>query len=344
VIRRRRLIVAAAACLAATLGAACASTSSLGSRVRGYLPQTTAATTTTTTTTVPSSAERQCLHQHLATETFAPLPSLPTPGHMPADSFMARIAARGKLIAGVDQNTLGFGYRDPATGQLQGFDIDMAKQIATAIFGTPNVEFRAVTSAQRKTAIESGAVDVVVSLMTMTCDRWQDMLFSSEYYRGFQNVLVRSDSPIKSLADLRGKRICATVGSTSIRQIPHLHAIADGVATRPECLVRLQDGIDDALTTDDTIMWGFQFQDPNTRVVHLARPDQIETEPYGVAVNLAHPQFVRFINAVLARLDANGTWEQLYGALRARLTQRFDPPRIEVPAVAPPVPVYGRQS
>ena len=59
-----------------------------------------------------------------------PPPSpMPTPGHMPAGSWMAHIHARGYLIAGVDQNTYLWAYRDPATGQLQGFDIDMLEQV-----------------------------------------------------------------------------------------------------------------------------------------------------------------------------------------------------------------------
>ena len=57
---------------------------------------------------------------------------LPPPGHMPAGSTMARIAKRGYLIAGVDQTTYLDGYRNPLTGQLQGFDIDVARRIAQA--------------------------------------------------------------------------------------------------------------------------------------------------------------------------------------------------------------------
>ena len=68
-----------------------------------------------------------------------------TPG-----SFMAKIRARGYLIAGVDQNTYHFGYLNPRNGQIEGFDIDMVRAVAKAIFGNPNkVVFKAISDDQR---------------------------------------------------------------------------------------------------------------------------------------------------------------------------------------------------
>ena len=70
-----------------------------------------------------------------ATASLPPPAMMPTPGQMPAGSYMAQIQARGYLNVGVDDNTYLWGYRDPATGQLTGFDIDMLDQVAEAIFG-----------------------------------------------------------------------------------------------------------------------------------------------------------------------------------------------------------------
>ncbi|HMD22897.1 MAG TPA: transporter substrate-binding domain-containing protein, partial [Streptosporangiaceae bacterium] len=90
-----------------------------------------------------------------------------TPG-----SFMAKIRARGYLIAGVDQSTYHFGFLNPLNGQIEGFDIDMIRAVAQAIFGNPNkVQFKAITDAQRIPDILSGAVDIVAHTMTITCAR-----------------------------------------------------------------------------------------------------------------------------------------------------------------------------
>src|SRR5262249_49187361 len=146
-----------------------------------------------------------------------PTEPLPAPGHMPAGTLMRKIQDRGYLIAGVDQNTVGFGYRD-AGGTIRGFDIDMLREVARAIFGTPDdhIQYRAVTSVQRVPAIVDNQVDAVASLMSITCARWQLIDFSTEYYAASQKVLVRADSRIRHVTDLNGKRVCATKGSTSI--------------------------------------------------------------------------------------------------------------------------------
>ena len=68
-----------------------------------------------------------------------------TPG-----SFMAKVRARGYLIAGVDQSTYHFGFLNPLSGQIEGFDIDMIRAVAKAIFGDPGkVQFKAISDAQR---------------------------------------------------------------------------------------------------------------------------------------------------------------------------------------------------
>ena len=77
-------------------------------------------------TTPPTTANVDCGDREAS---LRPGP-LPAPGAMPPGSTMAAIADRGRLIVGVDQNTNLFGYRNPATGQLEGFDIDVAREIA----------------------------------------------------------------------------------------------------------------------------------------------------------------------------------------------------------------------
>ena len=108
---------------------------------------------------------------------------------------MAKIRARGYLIAGVDQNTYPFGFLDPYTGLHQGFDIDMIRAVAQAIFGNPDkVHYKTISDAQRIPDIENGAVDIVAHTMTITCARLQDVDFSSVYFDAHQRVLVLKNS------------------------------------------------------------------------------------------------------------------------------------------------------
>jgi polar amino acid transport system substrate-binding protein len=274
-----------------------------------------------------------CTTNDATARSFAPVGAPPAPGQMPAGSYMAAIQRRGYLIAGVDQNTLGFGYRDP-NYEIKGFDVEIATAIATAIFGTPNIRLRAVTTAERQTAVEKGQVDLVASLFSITCDRWQKFDFSTEYYAAKQGVLVPLHSTIEHVSDLNGKRVCATKTSTSKDQIHKFapRAIIDAVDLRPECLVHLEEGKADAITSDDTILYGLQIQDPgNTRILDV---DLHQPERYGIAINQAHPDFVRFVNGVLDQIRSDGRWEEYHHDLELQL---------HIPPAAPPPPLYGRK-
>lgn len=269
-----------------------------------------------------------------AVASLRPLAPLPAPGNMPPGSFMAKIQQAGHLTAGVDQSTFLWGYRDPQTGQLSGFDIDMLHQVSQAIFGNPNrIRFVVVPNSQRIPAVQSGAVDIVAETMTINCARKQLVDFSTVYYNAGQRILAPVDSHITGPSSLAGKRVCATSGSTSIQNLqtlkvtPPVKAVA--AANQADCLVLLQQGQVDAISTDDTILQGLAAQDPNVRLVGPA----FTAEPYGMAISRAHPDFVAFVNAVLARERADGAWAAIY----KRWLGRFDGGRVP----PPPAPTYS---
>jgi polar amino acid transport system substrate-binding protein len=229
---------------------------------------------------------------------------------------VAKIKKRGYLIAGVDENTYHFGYLNPLNNQIQGFDIDMVRAVATAIFGNPKnrIRFVSISDDQRKWAIRSGEVDIVAHTMTVTCARWKKVAFSTVYLVAAQRVLVPVDSTAENLSDLMGQKICATSGSTSLTFIREYFANLSayepvvGVTSWTDCLMLLQEGEVAAISTDDTILAGLAAQDPETKVVGAL----LNSQPYGLAMSLKHPDFVRFVNAVLARMRADGQWAASY--------------------------------
>jgi polar amino acid transport system substrate-binding protein len=270
------------------------------------------------------------------TASYRPTGPLPAPGAFPADSTMAEIVRRGRLIVGVDQNTYKFGYLNSETGKIEGFALDVAKQIATAIFGDPDrIQLTVLTSAQRIPAVKKGDVDLVVHTMTANCERWKDVDFSTIYYKAGQKVLVRKTFDYKGLQSLAGKKVCATEKSTSLARIVNLpnvnpKPIGMQVAGWTDCLVMLQQNQVDAVSTDDTILAGLAAQDPSTIVPQM---DPIADEPYGIAMQKNHQDFVRFVNAVLEQMRADGTWTKIYDQWMA--------PLLKTSATMPPAQYRG---
>jgi polar amino acid transport system substrate-binding protein len=279
--------------------------------------------------TAPPSVTAQDCGDKLAS--LRPRGPLPAPGQMPAGSTMEKIVQRGKLIVGVDQNTLNVGFRDPFSGEIQGFDIDMARNIAAALFGDPNaIQLRALTSDQRIPALKAGDVDIVVRTMSITCDRLKEVDFSAVYYEAKQQVLVKKNSGISGIEGLGGKRVCATKSSTSLSNIANSAAKPIGVSVSDwtDCLVMLQQGQVDAVSTDDVILAGMAAQDRYTEVVGAP----MANEPYGMAIPKQKEDFVRFVNAVLEQVRAGGTWKASY--------ERWLDGLIPGPPPSPPVPRY----
>jgi polar amino acid transport system substrate-binding protein len=279
----------------------------------------------TVTTTQAPSVDDSCQ----PTKSYRPDGPPPAPGQFPADSTMAKIYQRGRLIVGVDQNTYRFAYRDSKTGQIEGFALDIAHQLAKAVLGDENkIQLVVLTSAQRIPAVQNGDVDLVVHSMTANCDRWKKVDFSTIFYRAQQRVLVRDDAKYTGGNWLAGKKVCATDQSTSLARIVNLDVDPKPIGMRvpgwTDCLVMLQQHQVDAISTDDTILAGLAAQDPSVVVA----PGSLAEEPYGIAIQKGHVEFVRFVNAVLEQLKADGRWTAYY--------DKWLQPLLQVPA-SPPV-------
>jgi polar amino acid transport system substrate-binding protein len=254
----------------------------------------------------------------------------PFPNRAQADAAVANIRNRGRLIVGLDIGSNLFSFRDPITGEITGFDVDIAGEVARDIFGTPSqVEYRILSSADRITALQNNQVDIVVKTMSITCERRELVNFSTVYLTAYQRILAPRDSPITQASDLSGKRVCVARGTTSLTRIQQITPapIIVSVVTWADCLVALQQRQVDAVSTDDAILAGLVAQDP---YLHIVGPS-MNQEPYGIGINLDNTGLVRFVNGTLERIRRDGTWNTLY---RKWLT-------VLGPAPAPPSPRYS---
>lgn len=235
--------------------------------------------------------------------------TLPKAGAMPEGTTMRAIQNRGFLEVGVDQNTRMFSAPNPDTRVLEGFDIDVAREVAEAIFGDPNrVRLRVIPPGQRLDVLVNRKVDMVVHTLTITCDRWQQVDFSSGYLEDSLRLLVPKNSPVKSLEDLAGQYVCVSKNTTPERRVAESKARVYEVADRTDCLVALQEGRVAAVHTNAALLAGLAEQDPLLKMVGESDLNEVSA----IAVPKGETDFVRFLNATIERMKSDGTWQRMY--------------------------------
>jgi glutamate transport system substrate-binding protein len=226
----------------------------------------------------------------------------------PANSTLGKIQERGEITIGVKYDVPPFGFLNPQTEEVEGFDVDMGRFIAEELGVEP--KFVEAISDNRIPFLERGTVDLILSTMTINAERDLEIDFSEPYYIAQGRILVPMGSDIKGLEDLAGNSVCTALGSTYEETIREDAPDADLklVDTYSECLELLQNEAIDAISTDDVILTGMIIQDDTLQMVG----DPLTTEPYGVGIKDGDKQLKDFVDGVLKNVEEDGRWEETY--------------------------------
>ncbi|GAC1318261.1 MAG: glutamate ABC transporter substrate-binding protein [Acidimicrobiales bacterium] len=231
---------------------------------------------------------------------------------------MDTIQKRGKLIVGTKFDQPLFGLKDPTSGKVEGFDVDIAREMAKGIFGNvkdldSKVEFVETVSKNREPFIQEGKVDIVVATYTINAKRKEVIDFAGPYFLAHEDIMVKKDeSTIKSVTDLNNKKVCSAQGSTSIKNLMAKAPQADTSITfdtYSKCAEALADGRVQAEVTDNAILAGLVSQgEGKFKVVNAPFSD----EPYGIGLKKGDDAFRTFLNDRLAKIEGDGTWKKLF--------------------------------
>ncbi|GLZ40690.1 transporter substrate-binding domain-containing protein [Actinokineospora sp. NBRC 105648] len=260
----------------------------------------------------------------------------------PDGDAVARIRREG-LVVGVSQTASFFSKRDLVTGQLDGFEVDIANRIAAALLpgfvaGDERLRLVSLPTGRRLGALDTAEntqakaanptlsevprVDMVIADVSVTCGRvaTYGLRYSKPYLATNSGLLVRQGvDGVKTPDDLGGRKVCSggqTTNSeemidTRARQVqadqPALIPVA--VADTSDCLMLLQRGLVDAIYTDVLILHGFRDQDPGTVLLDYHDEGQGKA---AVAVSNKHDDLVRFVNSVLDDMRRDGSLQRGY--------------------------------
>jgi ABC-type amino acid transport substrate-binding protein len=226
----------------------------------------------------------------------------------PAGTTLGKIQRNGEITIGVKYDVPPFGFQNPQTEEVEGFDVDLGRYIAEELGVEP--KFVEAISDNRIPFLERGTVDLILSTMTINQERDTEIDFSEPYYIAQGRILVPQGSDIRGLEDLDGKRVCTALGSTYEETIRERAPDADLrlVETYSECLELLQNESIDAISTDDVILTGMIIQDDTLEMVG----NRLTVEPYGVGIKEGDRQLKRFVDRVLRQVEEDGRWEETY--------------------------------
>ncbi len=227
-------------------------------------------------------------------------------------TLLRKIQDRGRLIVGVRYDIPTFGYMNPQTKALEGFDPAMGREIAGYIFGDPNkIEFKETTAKDRIPFLQDGTVDVVLSTFAINAERQQQVDFSIAYYASSIRLLAPKNSPIKSLADLDGKTVAANRDGIPAQQLSKLTGtrlvLVDSFAQGVQAL---SSGEVDAIGGADISLYGLALQNPEFQVV--GQP--ISSELFGAGVAKGNPELLEVINTVIRNVKSSGKWKAIWKA------------------------------
>jgi len=234
------------------------------------------------------------------------------PGAAQADQLQD-IKARGKFICGTLGTAEPFSFQDPKTRAVVGYEVDLCKKIAESL-GVP-MELKLIAVEARIPELVAGRVDVVAANLGWSPARAQQIDFSHQHFVSPQKVLAReADAGLKSPADLDGKRVSATSGSSSEQgareHIPNVKAIS--FKDPPAAFVALQQRKVDGFVASELMLAKFRTQAASGPVPVKILEPALFVEPWGIGVRKGETALLDQVNKVLDGLQANGELDKIF--------------------------------
>jgi glutamate transport system substrate-binding protein len=245
-------------------------------------------------------------------------------------SYMQKLADQGTIKVGVKYDQPGLGFKDAASDVPSGFDIEIAKILVASLGIDPSsdkVEWVETISDNREPFLEANKVDLVLASYSITDERRAVVGQAGPYMVTGQQLLVKSDSDVKSTDDLQGKEVCSVTGSTSLETAKAKGMKPVGFDSYSECVEKVLDGTVEAMTTDGTILLGYAAQHEGDLTV-VGEP--FSEERIGVGYSKDHPEMCQWITDTLKKAEDDGDWAAAFEATLGKSgAETPDPPEMD---------------
>jgi glutamate transport system substrate-binding protein len=241
---------------------------------------------------------------------------------------MKEFADSGEITIGVKYDQPGIGFKGATDDMPVGFDPEIGKILAASLgISAEDITWKETISDNREPFLQEGEVDLVIASYSITDERREVVGQAGPYYVTGQQLLVKSDSDIASLEDVKGTEVCSVTGSTSLENIKAEGAKPRGFDTYSECVDQVLSGTVDAMTTDGAILLGYAAENPDELKVVV---DPFSEERYGVGYSKDSPEMCQWITDTLKKAEDDGTWAKAFEATLGKSgVETPDPPAMD---------------
>jgi len=235
---------------------------------------------------------------------------------------LTRVRETGVIVIGYRPASLPFSYLD-AQLRPTGYSVELCERVIAAVrerLQLPDLEVRRVevASATRMPLVINGTLDMECGITTHTAERARSQAFSLTIFVAETRLLARAGDRVQSLADLRGRPVASTIGTTSIQ---HLAKVSEqqGLGIRilgglddPEGFQLLRSGRAAAFLMDDVVLRSLLAQQGPGADDYRLSDQALTIEPYAIGLRRGDPQFKALVDEVLAGLYRSGEIHAIY--------------------------------
>lgn len=232
-----------------------------------------------------------------------------------------KVKASGSMTVAYREASIPFSYLG-ADAQPVGFGWEICGKVVDTVKKATGradlkVATQAVTSQNRIPLLQNGTIDIECGSTTNNSERGKQVAFATNYFYTGTRFLVKADSPVKSIADLKGKKVVSTTGTTNYQILRKLNADRAldfellSAKDHAESALLVQQSRADAFGMDDILLYGLRASAQNPAELAVVG-EAIQVEPYAIMIRKDDPSFKKLVDDTLAGLMKSGEFEALY--------------------------------
>jgi len=238
-----------------------------------------------------------------------------------AQTTLEKVKQSGLMGVAYRESSIPFSYLDDKA-QPVGFGADICNKVVEEVKKATGradlkVQLQAVTSANRIPLLQNGTIDIECGSTTNNSERGKQVAFATNYFYTGTRFLVKAGTSVKTIADLAGKTVVSTTGTTNFKIIRNLNEEKKlgielvGAKDHAESALMVQTGRALAFGMDDILLYGLKASAANPAELAVVG-EPIQVEPYAIMVRRDDPAFKKLVDDTLAALIKSGEFEALY--------------------------------